>query len=46
MNNKTHFKTQKEFKEEFEKVFKEEKSKGVDVDGNTGKRGYNIIVHL
>ncbi len=40
-------KTQKKFKEEFEKInYKEEKSKGVDINNKPGKRGYNIMVSI
>jgi hypothetical protein len=40
-------KTQKKFKEEFEKInYKEENKKGVDVNNSPGKRGYNIMVSL
>lgn len=47
INEKKCLKTQKKFKEEFEKTtYKEEKSKGVDVNNKTGKRGYNIRVSL
>ena len=47
INGKKRLKTQKKFKEEFEKInYKEEKSKGVDVNNNQGKRGYNIMVSL
>ena len=47
INCKKCLKTQKKFKEEFEKInYKEEKSKGVDVNANPGKRGYNIMVSL
>jgi len=47
INSKKCLKTQKKFKEEFEKKnYKEEKSKGVDVNNNPGKRGYNIMVSL
>jgi hypothetical protein len=47
INCKKCLKTQKKFKEEFEKInYKEEKSKGVDVNNNPGKRGYNIMVSL
>ena len=47
INGKKCLKTQKKFKEEFEKInYKEEKSKGVDINNNTGKRGYNIMVSL
>lgn len=47
INSKKCFKTQKKFKEEFEKInYKQEKSKGVDVNNNHGKRGYNIMVSL
>ena len=46
-NGKKCFKTQKKFKEEFEKLnYKEEKTKGVDINNAPGKRGYNIIVSL
>jgi hypothetical protein len=43
-NNKKCLKTQKKFKEELEKYYKEETSKGVDIHNKTGKRGYNIMV--
>ena len=47
INGKKCLKTQKKFKEEFAKInYKEEKSKGVDVNNNYGKRGYNIMVSL
>ena len=47
INGKNCLKTHKKFKEEFEKInYKEEKSKGVDVNNNHGKRGYNIMVTL
>jgi hypothetical protein len=47
INGKKCLKTQKKFKEEFEKInYKEEKSKGIDVHNNHGKRGYNIMVSL
>ena len=47
VNGKKSLKTQKKFKEEFEKInYKEEKSKGVDMNNNPGKRGYNIMVSL
>ena len=47
INSKKCLKTQKEFKEKFEKInYKEEESKGVDVNNNPGKRGYNIMVSL
>ena len=47
INGKKHLKIQKKFKEEFEKLnYKEEKSKGVDVNDKPGKRGYNIMVSL
>jgi hypothetical protein len=47
-NGKKPLKIQKKFKEEFEKTnnYKEEKSKGVDIDNNPGKRGYHIMVSL
>jgi hypothetical protein len=45
--SKKCLKTQKKFKEEFEKIdYKEEKSKGVDVNGKPCKKGYNIMVSL
>jgi len=47
INGKKCLKTQKNFKEEFEKInYKEEKSKGVDINNKPGKRGYNITVSL
>lgn len=47
INGKKCLKTQKKFKEEFEKInYKEENSKGVDVNNKPGKRGYNIMVSL
>ena len=47
INGKKCLKTQKSFKEKFEILnYKEEKSKGVDVNNNPGKRGYNIMVSL
>lgn len=47
INGKKCLKTQKKFKEEFEKInYKEENSKGIDVNNNPGKRGYNIMVSL
>lgn len=47
INGKKCLKTQKKFKEEFEKInYKEEKSKGVDINNSPGKRGYNIMVSL
>ena len=47
INNKKSLNTQKKFKEEFEKInYKEENSKGVDINNNPGKRGYNIMVSL
>jgi hypothetical protein len=48
LNSKiTYSKTQKKFKEELEKLnYREEKSKGVDINHNPGKRGYNIMVLL
>ena len=47
INSKKCLKTQKKFKEEFEKInYKEENSKGVDVNSTPGKRGYNIMVSL
>ena len=46
-NDKKCLKTQKKFKEEFEKLnYKEENSKGVDLKNNRGKRGYNLIMSL
>jgi hypothetical protein len=47
INGKKRLNTQKKFKEEFEKInYREEKGKGVDVNNNPGKRGYNIMVSL
>ena len=47
LNGKKSLKTQKKFKDEFEKLnYKEETSKGVDVNNKHGKRGYNIMVSL
>ena len=47
INNKKCLKTQKKLKEELEKInYKEEKSKGVDINNSPGKRGYNIMVSL
>jgi len=46
-NDKTCLKTQKKFKEEFEKLnYKEETSKGVGINNNPGTRGYNVMVSL
>ena len=46
-NSKKQLKTQKKFKEEIAKLqYNEEKSKGVDIDNNPGKRGYNIMIAL
>jgi hypothetical protein len=47
INSKKCLKTQKKFKEEFEKLnYKEMEGKGVDINNNPGKRGYNIMVLL
>ena len=47
INGKKSLNTQKKFKEEFEKLkYKEEESKGVDINNKPGKRGYNIMVSL
>jgi len=47
LNNKKCLKTQKKLKEELEKLnYNEEKSKGLDINNNPGKRGYNIMVAL
>jgi hypothetical protein len=47
INGKTCLKPQKKFKEEFEKLnYKEETSKGVDINNNPGTRGYNVMVSL
>ena len=47
INGKKCLKTQKKFKEEFEKInYKEEEGKGVDINNIPGKRGYNIMVSL
>ena len=47
INGKTCLKPQKKFKEEFEKLnYKEETSKGIDINNNPGTRGYNVMVSL
>lgn len=47
INGKKSLKTHKQLKEELEKLnYKEEKSKGVDINNKPGKRGYNIMVSL
>lgn len=47
INSKKCLLTQKQFKEELEKInYKEEKSKGVDINNKSGKRGYNIMLSL
>jgi len=47
INSKKCLKIQKKFREEFEKLnYKEELSKGVDLNNQPGKRGYNIMVSL
>jgi hypothetical protein len=47
INDKKCLKMRKKFKEEFEKLnYKEEKSKGIDINNKSGKRGYNIMVKL
>jgi hypothetical protein len=47
INGKKCLKPQKKFREEFEKKnYKEEHSKGVDINNNPGKRGYNVMVSL
>ena len=47
INNKNILKTKKKFKEELKKLaYKEEESKGVDINNKPGKRGYNINVIL
>jgi len=45
-NDKKCLKTQKKFKEEFEKLGYKKEGKGVDVNNKSGKRGYNIMVHI
>lgn len=46
-NNKKCLKTQKKIKEELEKInYKEEESKGVDINNKPGKRGYNILLSI
>ena len=46
-NDKIKLKTQQKFKEELEKLnYKEEISKGVDINKKSHKRGYNIMVSL
>ena len=45
INSKKCLKTQKKFKEEFEKInYKEEQTKGIDINNKRGKRGYNIFL--
>jgi hypothetical protein len=47
INGKKCLKTQKKFKEEFEKLsYKEEKMKGFDLNNAPVKKGYNIMVSL
>ena len=47
LNNKKCLKIKKKFKEELAKLnYKEDKSKGVDIHNNPGKRGYHIMVSL
>lgn len=46
INDKTPIKIQKKFKEEFDKINTEKKSKGVDINNKYGKRGYNIMLTL
>ena len=47
INNKKCLKTQKKLKEELEKInFKEEETKGVDINKKLGKRGYNILLSI
>jgi hypothetical protein len=47
INKKKISTKQKEFKIELDKLdYKEETSKGVDINNNPGKRGYNIIVSI
>jgi len=46
-NHKDCLKTQKQFKEELEKLnYKESETKGVGINGKYGTRGYNIMVEL
>tara|TARA_B110000046_G_C13016529_1_gene409040 strand:+ start:179 stop:3034 length:2856 start_codon:yes stop_codon:yes gene_type:complete len=46
-NDKIKLKTQQKFKEELERLnYKEEISKGVDINKKSHKRGYNIMVSL
>lgn len=47
INSKKCLNTRKKFKEEFEKLsYKVEESKGVDINNNPDKRGYNIMLSL
>ena len=47
LTTKKCIKTQKKFKEELEKInYKEEETKGVDINNNPVKRGYNIILRV
>ena len=46
-NKKKSIKRQKVLKEELKKLnFEEEDTKGIDLNNNRGKRGYNIMVSL
>ena len=48
INNKKSLKTQKKFKEEFEKIGYNDDNgtQGVDINGKSGKKGYNIVLSL
>ena len=47
INNKKYFNLLKKFKEELGKLnYKEEKTKGVDINNKPGKNGYNISLYL
>jgi len=47
LNKKKYLKTQKKLKEELEKLnYMEVTTKGVDINNNPGKRGYNLMVAL
>ena len=46
INSKKGLKTQKKFKEEFEKIGynNDNGTQGVDINGKSGKKGYNIVL--
>ena len=48
INNKKPLNTQKKFKEEFEKIGynNDNETQGVDINGKSGKKGYNVVFSL